>query len=509
MLKWKDLLAVACASLLVMAPVVRADEPATGPATAPTTEPTTETFASDPASAPTPATTPATVPTKVPSTLPTTVPVKFKRGAGDPRQPQKKTAKISPDAGKLLEQIKLAYSRINTLELQGTFSVDFSIDDQLIQKTSSFKASFAAPDKFRHEMIDDVVIGSTGEHAYIFETNTHRYLRQKLVLIPEELSHDVHAPSGPAGFIRAIPATGPVTVTTQPAVRRLHLTDLPGPILPVLEEQNTSLQLVLAPDAALELIGGAIEVNRAKDVTIDGKDYPTLHIKAPLAELTVAVDPDTFLARRVDEDLKEDLVKRGAENVRRALIRTDYSISNPNAVPPADAFAWSVPPGARAAAVGDINSGGEAPAAMALEGKPAPDIVAKMLDGTDFRLSTHRGSVVVLDFWATWCGPCVGEMPTLDKIYRKKKPDGVEMFLVNCNEPSEAVKKFIDQKGLTPPVVLDTDVSKAQDAYKADAIPQTVVIGKDGTVRKVIIGAGPDSVRLLEQAIEDALRADK
>ena len=121
-------------------------------------------------------------------------------------------------------------------------------------------------------------------------------------------------------------------------------------------------------------------------------------------------------------------------------------------------------------------------------------------------LKDLKGSVIVLDFWATWCGPCVESLPKLDRIYQDLKEQGVKIYAVNQGEDKELVGGFVKSRNLTIPVLLDSE-SKVGNQYDAHAIPQTVVIDKSGLIRNVFVGAGPDTENKLRQAIQAALRA--
>jgi thiol-disulfide isomerase/thioredoxin len=145
-------------------------------------------------------------------------------------------------------------------------------------------------------------------------------------------------------------------------------------------------------------------------------------------------------------------------------------------------------------------------AAQGLVGKAAPNFTLKQLGGKDVTLKDLKGQVVVLDFWATWCGPCVKGLPHVDAIYKDKKDKGMKAFAVNMQEDPAEVQKFIAEKKLSLPVLLETKGDVAAK-YKVEAIPETVVIGKDGTVKKVFVGIGPDTEQQLHQAVEDALAA--
>jgi peroxiredoxin len=166
---------------------------------------------------------------------------------------------------------------------------------------------------------------------------------------------------------------------------------------------------------------------------------------------------------------------------------------------------WSPPQGARdlvETAAADDGSGGKA---SVLEGKEAPAFSLKDMSGKTVSLNELRGKVVVLDLWATWCPPCRLSLPHLDKLYAEMNGRPVAVYAVNIQEEKDDVQKFIEITKLQTPVLLDSDGAVGQK-YHADAIPQTVVIGRDGKVAKVIPGFDPDKTPAeLKAAVEKAL----
>ncbi len=143
-----------------------------------------------------------------------------------------------------------------------------------------------------------------------------------------------------------------------------------------------------------------------------------------------------------------------------------------------------------------------------LVGKPAPDVRLKMLEKGEFMLKNHRDKdVVMLDFWATWCGPCVQELPILTQVAESYKGKGVAFFAINLNETPEQVKKFQDERKLKFPVALDTD-GAVGTAYSANAIPLLVLIDKKGIVQSVHVGYNPSIKATLTKEL-DALLAGK
>lgn len=116
-------------------------------------------------------------------------------------------------------------------------------------------------------------------------------------------------------------------------------------------------------------------------------------------------------------------------------------------------------------------------------GSPAPDFaLLDVRDGkTVRRLSDYRGKVVVLNWFASWCGPCAREMPDFEEAYQALGGDVV--FLgVNLMEPRETAAKMLEDLGVTYPAVLDSE-GKVAEAYRVQGMPTTYFIDRDGTVR--------------------------
>jgi peroxiredoxin len=115
---------------------------------------------------------------------------------------------------------------------------------------------------------------------------------------------------------------------------------------------------------------------------------------------------------------------------------------------------------------------------------PAPDFTLKSNAGDNVRLAEQRGQVVMLNFWASWCGPCRKEMPLLDAMYQRYSAAGFVLYGVNVEEDNTDAKKLIKELGVSFPVLFDTE-SKASSLYNVDAMPTTVVIDKKGQIRFV------------------------
>jgi peroxiredoxin len=122
--------------------------------------------------------------------------------------------------------------------------------------------------------------------------------------------------------------------------------------------------------------------------------------------------------------------------------------------------------------------------ASVLIDQPAPAIELALLDGGVFRLAEQKGQVIVLDFWASWCGPCLQIMPQVDAVVREFAADNVRLVSINEQETPERIRAVLDRLGLKVAVALDREGLVAE-RYGAVTIPQTVIIDREGKVARV------------------------
>lgn len=142
-----------------------------------------------------------------------------------------------------------------------------------------------------------------------------------------------------------------------------------------------------------------------------------------------------------------------------------------------------------------------------LVGQKAPGVTLNLLDGNKLPLSDLRGKVVVLDFWTTWCKPCIMALPLVNEITARLADEGVVFYAVNQMESKSQIETFLKKKGLDIPVALDVQAAVGE-SFGVSGLPHSVLIDKKGVVRKVHVGFGPGMEKMLEKEIEELLNED-
>jgi len=137
-------------------------------------------------------------------------------------------------------------------------------------------------------------------------------------------------------------------------------------------------------------------------------------------------------------------------------------------------------------------------------GDVAPDFSVQLLTGETFTLSEHRGTVVVLDFWATWCGPCVAKMPTMQALSERFAGDVIFVGM-NVGEAPQRVREFIAERGFTYPVGLDENGDIHRNLYPSPGVPYMVIINGDGMITATFLGGGEGLEEIYANAILEAL----
>jgi peroxiredoxin len=135
----------------------------------------------------------------------------------------------------------------------------------------------------------------------------------------------------------------------------------------------------------------------------------------------------------------------------------------------------------------------------------APDFTLKSRDGVNIKLSELRGQVVMVNFWASWCGPCRQEMPLLQQLFERYQSLGFTLLGVNVDEVRAAADKMLSDVPVSFPVLYD-DRGKVSKQYQVKAMPTTIMVDRDGRLRYLHKGYKPGYEEDYQQQIRELLR---
>jgi thiol-disulfide isomerase/thioredoxin len=136
---------------------------------------------------------------------------------------------------------------------------------------------------------------------------------------------------------------------------------------------------------------------------------------------------------------------------------------------------------------------------------PAPDFTLKANGGGNLRLSEHRGEVILLNFWASWCGPCRQEMPLLEQLHQRYGQLGFSVIGVNVDQEPAKAEQLLRDIPVSFPVLLDNDGSVSA-SYAVSAMPTTILIDRDGNMRHLHRGYKPGYEETYEQQLKALIR---
>jgi cytochrome c-type biogenesis protein len=140
-------------------------------------------------------------------------------------------------------------------------------------------------------------------------------------------------------------------------------------------------------------------------------------------------------------------------------------------------------------------------------GEPAPAYAAANLEGDTLSLASFRGDVVLLNLWATWCGPCREETPYLQSVYEDRADDGLVILGISLDagDTGPQVASFVEEYGVTYPILHDPAMRGLQ-LYRVLGLPASFLIDRDGVLRWMRYGPIDESSADFQAALEDALR---
>jgi thiol-disulfide isomerase/thioredoxin len=134
----------------------------------------------------------------------------------------------------------------------------------------------------------------------------------------------------------------------------------------------------------------------------------------------------------------------------------------------------------------------------------APDFTLKTLDGQEIALSQFRGKVILLDFWATWCGPCRESTPHLVQLYKTHRENGFELIGMSVDKGDDKiVKNFVQSMGIPYPIVIAPE--EVVRSYRVTGIPTTFLIDKEGKIRERMAGFNSTFAQQMSTKIADLI----
>lgn len=362
-----------------------------------------------------------------------------------------------------------------------------------------------------------------------FETDITSVTKVEMTGMKQEMDSSYHvALSHPNSFALILQSgmvggslisDGKTLTTYQPMLKKYTVTDAPAQLSDLLQPMNLLLSigglplglesllnkdalkmlethLAKSEDVGLEKIGTA----SAHHIRLVGTPYVTdLWITdgaAPfLLQSQVSMDMSGMMKNLSAAQKSKMPTGFAMMSMVRTNSFTNWKMNQPVA---ASVFQFQPPPDAQL--VAEFYT----PPPHPLVGKGAPDFTLNDLDGKAVSLSSLKGKVVVLDFWATWCGPCVATLPTVSEVTSSFKDRGVVFYAVNLKENADQIRKFQTDKVLSFPVLLDSKGTVA-DLYLAKSIPESVVIDKSGNIQAVHVGFSSSLKKTLTQQLNDVL----
>jgi peroxiredoxin/outer membrane lipoprotein-sorting protein len=242
---------------------------------------------------------------------------------------------------------------------------------------------------------------------------------------------------------------------------------------------TTSLRALVLFYETVGRYGASAALAKDERVKVSGDriDCYVVRFQTAKSQHQVWIDKERFVVLRHVETLKQAM--------NGVLVEIHVSINLRDAeikMPPANDFFTFEPP-SNATEVATLNLPGER---VLLTGKNAMDFELKDLQGAQVRLSSFRGKIVLLDFWATWCPPCRKELPSIEKLHRQFADKDVVVLGINDEDPG-TVKGFLKKYEYTISTLLDSK-KNVHRMYGARAIPTVIVIDREGVIRAHYIG---------------------
>jgi len=385
-------------------------------------------------------------------------------GAASPADPN--------DGRPILTAMVEAYQKATTYADSATVHLRVDKGDGPMEQNASFAVALERPNKLRLQMYQGMAV-SDGRQFY------------------------------------AAIETLPNQVLAKPAPTALTLRFVYGdPILGTALNQgfagsSPQLMLLLADNPLQELLRDAREVTAGEPGNVEERACHRVVIKRSDGTAVFWIDQETYALRRLEfptEDLRRYLARSGG--VGSITLAADFTGAQFGAPVDPKAFQFEMPQGARQVKYFVV------PEPAQLLAKKAPPFEFVDVEGNPVTPASLAGKVAVLDFWATWCGPCRESLPVLSKLYQPLKTGGKVVVLAvsvdDAQTPNNQILATCKELGIDLPVARDPN-QNAHTVFHTVNIPTTVILDANGVVQDVEIGGNPDLATVLPDKLNRLL----
>ncbi len=399
-------------------------------------------------------------------------------------------AQPEPDlvASKAFADVLNSYRQSDALRIQGTLDIQITSVDGTVKNTNK---------------TIDLLYVKGGDGVIKFDSR-HCYLnRGQMYVVHQDVDHSYYVEAFEDSPFWAL---------------LIAFQDIPYPHLALLwgEQEPTDVWMQLMPQ------NPEIAPTQVAEIRIDGQTYQQITFEGPDGRLQLNIDPTTSRIHSIEHVMTSGAFLAGGST---STTRYQYTYSTFDKPPPAEEYTFSPGDRQQVSHLASLSPPPPPPPptppaaqpGTPAVGKHAPSIILATADGGAIDLEDHRGEVVVLDFWATWCMPCRHALPLLHQVaaWAEDEQLPVKIFAINVweicdaqeNSPQsrlDAVNKFWQEQKFTLPVAMDYSDQTAA-AYGISGIPTTVIIRGDGTIHAIHVGAGDDYINSLRRDIHAAV----
>jgi peroxiredoxin/outer membrane lipoprotein-sorting protein len=358
---------------------------------------------------------------------------------------------------RLLEKVSETYKNMKSYYLESLMAMEIRIGGRQQKVEIQTVIAGIKPDKMRVEFktpLMDMLTVCDGQTTWVVRPRLKEYAKKAAVALIPSLGGDINANTLDFGLLAA-------SIAKYISSRYEHIA-----------KRVTWAKIVRTEEVEVE--GKSIDcyvVEVAYEPSTESSD-----IERKSLPQTFWIDKARYIVLRDISIAKTDLPAFQIEQ------RSTLTVAKMNEPLPDNLFVFVPPEGAREVDQLNLLGAGNSD----LRGTQAVEFTLKDLNGSVFTLKNMAGKVVLLDFWATWCGPCRAELPLIEKLYREFKDKGLVVLGIN-SEPPETVRDFIGKNKYTFPTLVDTAGEVAR-RYLVEAIPTVIVIDKGGTITTHYLG---------------------